>query len=401
MSSKITPILFFVAMVGLLSGAVWAQDVGKLAVANNSFAFDLLKQIAQTQPGTNIFISPFSVSTALQMVGNGAVGETRAEMQRVLKTSDFTTSDLNEACRRINLALNSQSDVALNLADGIWYQKGIQLKSGFISHSHYFFDAKPTGVDFKNPQSAATINDWVEAQTRGKIKDMFSFPFPPLTKMILANAIYFKGKWAEQFKKGQTQPRAFYLTDAEVKQTPMMQQSRKFDYSETDGFQAVRLGYVGNRLHLYLFLPATNASPQKLLASFTGENWRDKILPQFSDRQGTLIFPKFKMDYEVQLNTPLKALGMNRIFDSGAADFSEMADEPLYVSEVKQKSFVEVNEEGTEAAAVTGTRITSLAAEMDPPKPFQMIVDHPFLFVIADDQTQSILFTGIIFDPTN
>ncbi|HEY4417062.1 MAG TPA: serpin family protein [Verrucomicrobiae bacterium] len=401
MNSRITRIILSVALIGFSFDKAVAQDTGRLSAANNGFAFDLLKQIAMEQPGTNIFISPFSVSTALQMVGNGAAGETKAEMQRVLKTDGFETTELNEACRRVNQSLNSQSDVALNLADGIWYQKGIHLKSSFITHSEYFFGADPAAIDFKKPQSAKIINDWVEEKTQGKIKDLFSFPFPPLTRMILANAIYFKGKWAEPFDKKRTKPRAYYLTDGEMKQTSMMWQSREFAYQETNDFQAVRLAYTGNRLQMYLFLPTTNSSPQKLLVDFTGGNWRDKIVPQFSMRQGTLIFPKFKMDYELQLNAPLRDLGLKRIFDGNTADFSEMADEPLFVSEIKQKSFVEVNETGTEAAAVTGVRVTMLADRMEPPKPFSMIVDHPFLFVIADGQTQSILFTGIIFDPTN
>ena len=181
----------------------------------------------------------------------------------------------------------------------------------------------------------------------------------------------------------------------------MMWQSRKFDYQEGDGFQAVQLSYAGDRLQMYLFLPATNSSPQKLLADFDGGSWRDKILPQFAERKGTLVFPKFKINYDVLLNEPLKNLGMKHAFDPQSADFSAMADEPLVVSKVKQKSFVEVNEEGTEAAAVTTVGITAMSIQMDPPRPFEMTVDRPFLFVIADEQTQSILFTGIIFDPAD
>src|ERR1017187_6494149 len=139
-----------------------------------------------------------------------------------------------------------------------------------------------------------------------------------------------------------------------MKQTPMMWQSRKFAYQEGEGFQAVQLSYSGDRLQMYLFLPATNSSLQKLLADFDGKNWHDEILPQFANRKGTLAFPSFKINYDVKLNEPLEDLGMKRAFDFHDADFSAMADEPLFVGEVKQKSFVEVNEEGTEAAAVTG-----------------------------------------------
>jgi len=163
------------------------------------------------------------------------------------------------------------------------------------------------------------------------------------------------------------------------------------------GFQAVRLPYIGGRLQMYLFLPATNSSPAKLLADFSGEAWRDKILPQFEKHKGTLAMPRFKMEYAVLLNDPLTALGMKQAFAQNA-DFSAMADEPLFVSEVKQKSYVEVNEEGTEAAAVT-TVTMSLGAMPAPQKVFKMIVDHPFVFIIGDDSTKSVLFMGVIYDP--
>jgi serpin B len=148
---------------------------------------------------------------------------------------------------------------------------------------------------------------------------------------------------------------------------------------------------------MYLFLPDTNSSPAKLLADLNAGTWRDKILPGFQGQEGTLALPRFKLDYDVTLNDPLKALGMRQAFSDGA-DFSAMADEPLFMSEVKQKSFVEVNEEGTEAAAVTTVAMHSLAI-MQPVKPFEMIVDRPFLFVIGDDSTKSILFMGVVHDP--
>ncbi len=147
---------------------------------------------------------------------------------------------------------------------------------------------------------------------------------------------------------------------------------------------------------MYLFLPNTNSTPAKLLAGMDNQTWRDNIVPGFRDQEGTLAFPRFKLDYDVVLNDPLKALGMRHAFED--ADFSAMASEPLFVSKVKQKSFVEVNEEGTEAAAVT-TVVMKSQAIIHQIKPFEMIVDRPFLFVIADDETQSILFMGVVYDP--
>jgi len=382
---------------GLTVLAASPTDQEKLAAANTGFAFDLMKQITREHPGINVFISPFSVSTVLQMVGNGAGGETKAEMQRVLKTTDLPAETLNAACKDLNQSLNSQTNVILDLANAIWYQEGVRLKPGFVSDNQNFFAAKLAGVDFTKPESAQTINDWADKSTRGKIKEVVRWPIPPLTRVILANAIYFKGKWDRPFDKQSTKDRAFnILPGGTPKPVPTMWQSGLFNYQQGDGFQAVRLSYAGGRLRMYLFLPDTNSSPTKLLADLNAEMWRDKILPNFEDKQGMLALPRFKLDYDVILNDPLKALGMKRAFDD--ADFSAMADEPLFVSEVKQKSFVEVNEEGTEAAAVTTVHMKSSAIRK-PMEFFKMIVDRPFFFVIGDDSTKSILFMGVVYDP--
>ena len=389
-----------ICFIGLLASAALAADLGKLADANTGFAFDLLKQIAKEQPGQNIFISPFSVSTVLQMVDNGAAGETKQEMERVLHTDNLPVNALNAACKDLNQSLNSQTNAILNLANAIWYQGGYQLKPGFVSANREFFGAKLAGVDFGSPQSAKTINDWADKSTRGKIKDVVQWPFPPATQVILANAIYFKGKWEHPFEKRDTKPQAFHQVGGMEKQVPMMRQQRHFDYQQGDDFQAVRLPYAGDRLQMYLFLPTTNSSPQKLLAGFNGENWRNRILPRFADREGSLVFPKFKINYDILLNKPLQNLGMHLAFIHGIAGFSAMADDPeLAVERVKQKSFVEVNEEGTEAAAVTTVIMTNSAMPVRPPKPFEMIVNRPFIFVIEDSQTQSILFMGVVYDP--
>jgi serine protease inhibitor len=370
-----------------------------LSEADNGFAFGLLRQIAKGQPAQNIFISPYSVSTVLQILGNGAAGKTRAEIQGVLKTDGFAPGELNAASRELNQSLASPSDVTLDLANSIWFNKGIELKPGFVSTNREFFQVDLESVNFKTPEAADTINKWAEKNTRGKIADIVSFPFPATTEIILANAIYFKGQWASPFDTNLTAPRNFYLPGGVVKVPRTMSQTRKFSYAEAYGYQAVELPYAGNRLEMILFLPATNSSPQKLLTAFDGKSWNDKILSHFLERDGKLEFPKFKLNYDVVLNDPLQALGMQQAFVGGSADFSPMADGPLFVSEVKQKSYVDVNEEGTEAAAVT-TVLMTRSIENVGARPFEMIVDRPFLFVIADKLTQTILFMGIVNDPT-
>ncbi len=373
-----------------------AEDQAKLAAANTGFAFDLFQQIAQEQPDANVFISPFSVSTVLQMLDNGAVGTTKQELEQVLHTDDLPAGALNAACESLNQSLNSQTNVTLELANAIWYKQEIPLKPGFVSVNKEFFQAELGGVNFDSPQSAQTINHWADQSTHGKIQDIVRWPFAPATRVVLANAIYFKGKWERPFDQKETRPHAFHPAGGGEKEVPTMWQHGHFDYQGGEGFQAVRLPYAGRRLWMEVFLPDTDSNLAKLLVRFNAASERSKMLEGFLERDGTLALPRFKLEYDTTLNNPLQALGVKRAFHGG--DFSAMSDEPLEVSEVKQKSYIEVNEEGTEAAAVT-VGIMRATAVLRPQKPFEMIVDRPFFFVIEDSQTQSILFLGVVCDP--
>jgi serpin B len=389
----------FLTLASLQSAVAGPFEDDKLVSANVGFAFDLMRQVVQAQPDANVFISPFSVSSVLQMTGNGAAGETKSEMQQVLKTAGMSSGSLNAAFKDLDQQFAARKDVTLNLANGLWFQQGFHLKPAFVGDNQKYFQAELAGVDFDSPQSAKTINTWADRQTKGKIKEVVQYPFPPLTRLILANAIYFKGNWVQPFKKNLTGPRDFHLVDGQSRQTPMMAQGGHFVYQETPDFQAVKLPYKGG-LQMELFLPATNSSPQKLVADFAAkENWQKNIETGFNDREGSVVLPKFKMEYAVKLNETLKALGMKSAFAANA-DFSGIATERLFISEVKQKSFVDVNEEGTEAAAVTTVTMTALAGH-SPSDSFAMILDRAFFFVISDMASGSILFMGIVNDPTS
>lgn len=376
-----------------------AGDVPNLASANNGFAFALFSRVLEEQATQNVFMSPYSVSIALQMLCNGAAGKTRTEIQGALNTENLPQNELNGFYKELNGSLTSGSNVVLNLANSIWVNRGFELKPGFVTTNEAFFGAMLASVNFETPESAETINRWATESTRGKISGVVSFPFPANTEMILANAIYFKGEWAEPFDEHLTQKRFFYLKGGTIKQTPMMSRRGTFRYAEGDGFQAVQLPYAGDRLQMILFLPATNSSPAKLLAGFNGKNWSDEIAPRFSSREGVVTFPKFKLSCQLLLNHPLGSLGMKEAFIPGTANFSGMSGDPLFVGEVLQKSFVDVNEQGTEAAAVTIVQVRA-SVVMQRPKPFEMIMDHPFFFVICDKPTGTILFMGAVNDPT-
>lgn len=374
-----------------------AVNQAKLAGANTSFAFDLFGQITREQPNANIFISPFSVSTVLQMIDNGAAGATKQAMERVMHTDGLPADALNAACKSLNQSLKSQTNVVLELANAIWYQQGFSLKPAFISANRKFFQSALGSVDFTSPQSAQTINDWADRNTQGKIQQVVEWPLDPGTRVVLANAIYFKGKWDRPFDKKDTKPHSFYLSGGGDKQVPTMWQHGRLAYQSGDGFQAVRLPYAGKRLWMEIFLPDTNSSPAKLLERFNTASERTRMLGGFLMREGTLALPRFELEYKVVLNQVLQALGMGRAFHN--ADFSAMSAEPLELSKVLQKSYIEVNEAGTEAAAVTAGMMRPTAV-LRPLKPFEMIVDRPFFFVIQDGQTQSVLFMGAVYDPT-
>jgi serine protease inhibitor len=391
-----------VTMLAFLSQALYAgaaADQEKLASANNGFAFQLLKQLAKDQPGTNIFISPYSVSAVLQMVGNGAGGQTKVELQQVLGTTGLPQDALNAANQDFAKAMNSgNTNVLLTTANAIWYRKEIPVKPEFIACNQQFFGATVEALDFKDPHSIDIMNTWASDKTHGRITHIADGMMQPASSLFLANAIYFKGKWEVPFEKQSTKDRVFHLLGGRQKHLPMMEQARHFTYRRGTGYQAVRLEYQGWDLAMYVFLPDAGSSPQKLLGILNGDKWHRVTKPGFAQLQGTVVLPRFKLEYGVELKQPLQALGLKSAF--GVADFSGISSERLFISAVRQKTFVEVTEEGTEAAAVTEMAVPiSASPEMNPPKPFEMIVDRPFLFLIEDQRTGTILFMGAMFEP--
>ena len=387
--------------VAIVSAKANPVDQDKLASANSGFAFKLLTAVSKEQPERNIFISPYSVSTVLQLLENGAEGKTREELRQVLGITNLSQSAQNEANRVLSRGINaSTTNFVLNTANAIWYRSSIPVKPAFIACNQDFYQATVEALNFNDPATVDRINSWVNEKTHGKIPGMLCGPIDPMISLYLANAAYFKGDWLHPFKVEDTKDREFHLRGGKSKKLPMMFQGGNFFYRKCTGYQAVRLPYQGWNLGMYVFLPDADSSPEKLLAIMNGDNWRRVTIPGFKDREGTLVLPRFKFEYGVDLKKSLQALGIQKAFQPKSADFSSMCNEPVFISEASQKAFVEVNEKGTEAAAVTIFEVESLGIEMNPPKPFQMIVDRPFLFVIEHSESKTILFMGIIFDPS-
>ena len=370
----------------------------KVTAANTKFSFKLFSEILKqnnSQNSQNIFISPTSVAIALAMTYNGAKGETQQAMAKTLELQGISLQEINSANAALIAAVQNADDkVQLNIANSLWAKQDINFNSDFLQTTEDFYKATVTNLDFSDPGAVNAINDWVRQSTNGKI-DAIVQQINPDDVMFLINAIYFKGKWTKEFDPKQTTIGQFYLTTGEQKQHPLMSQSGKYSYYENKKFQAVSLPYGNDgRLSLYVFLPSDNSSLTAFYQALNAENW-EKWITQFRNRQGSIRLPRFKINYDLTLNDALKALGMGAAFEP-KADFSGIGDN-LALSEVKHKTFVEVNEEGTEAAAATSVGITLTSAPLE--QPFQMSVNRPFFCAIRDNQTGTVLFMGSIVNP--
>lgn len=368
----------------------------RLVESDNKFGLKLFKGIIREEKDKNVFVSPLSVSMALGMTYNGANGETQEAMQKTLELSGLTIQQVNESYKSL-IELLSQLDpkVLFQIANSIWYRQEYSFEKEFIDLNKTHFNAEVSGLNFNDPNAPKTINAWVDKNTNGKIKEIVDAPIDPLMVMFLINAIYFKGFWTYQFDKELTKDDLFTLPDGSKKACKMMKQKAEFQYFENADFQAIDLRYGDGDFSMSIFLPHLDKNIDSLIAKFDQENW-DLWIGSFFKHELTLYLPKFTLEYELLLNDVLKSLGMAIAFDPFKADFTKMykGPESLYISKVKHKTFVEVNEEGTEAAAVTsvGIAMTSVGTVMR--------VEWPFVFAIRENKSGTILFIGKIVEPT-
>ena len=364
-------------------------DVSGVASANTRFGFKLLHDLREREPGGNIFISPLSISIALTMTYNGAAGETERTMAEVLEIDGLDLSTINNSNKALRNNLDTPDPkVEISIANSIWSRQGVEFNPEFLDRNRTFFGAEIASLDFSSPQATAIINEWVDTNTNGKIEKIVD-RINPQTLLFLINAIYFKGNWQDEFDESMTRPGTFHLPDGSEKRVQMMRREGAYSYFRGERFEATSLPYGDGRLGMYIFLPNRDSNLNRFLRNLNEENWEDWI-SQLQDRRHELMLPRFKLEYEVRLNDTLEALGMGIAF-GGGADFSGMGPS-LFISEVRHKTFVEVNEEGTEAAAVTAVvGVKSL------PPAFR--VDRPFFFAIYDAETETILFMGTVTEP--
>ncbi|MGI8501149.1 MAG: serpin family protein [Hassallia sp.] len=367
----------------------------KVVAANTKFGFKLFSEVLKKDSKDNIFVSPSSVAIALAMTYNGASGSTQQAMAKALELEGMSLEEINSSNAALKAVLeNADPKVQLTIASSLWANKNTSFKSEFIKRNKDFYKAKVTNLDFKDSRSSDVINNWVNENTRGKINKIVE-TIEPSQVLFLINAIYFKGNWSKEFDKNKTAEYPFYIASDKQKQHSMMSQTGDYRYLENEQFQAVSLPYgKDGKISFYVFLPKQNNS-KAFYQNLNSDNW-EKWMPQFSKQEGFVRLPRFKINYDITLNDALTDLGMGEAF-STRANFSAMGKN-LAISQVKHKTFVEVNEEGTEAAAATSVGIVATSA-LDKPNPFRMIVDRPFFCAVRDNQTGSILFMGSIVEP--
>ncbi|MBW3004564.1 serpin family protein [Candidatus Woesearchaeota archaeon] len=371
------------------------EGVAELVKANNQFGLDIYSKVSQ-EPG-NVFISPWSLASALSMTYEGARGQTADEMKTVMHLPDAEVRHSSFA-RLFNDINKKDKNYQLYTANALWAQESYNFLPEFLNTVEQYYAGKATNVDFagNTEQARKTINTWVEDYTNNKIKDLFPpNSLTPLTRLVLTNAIYFKGTWANQFDKSATHDADFRISPDKTIQVPMMSLNEEdFNYFEDDKLQVLEMPYEGEELSMLVLLPK-DADLKSLESTITADKlseWNKNLRETSMD----VYMPKFTFETKYILNDNLKALGMPLAF-SEDADFSGMnGKKELFIGIVVHQAFVEVNEEGTEAAAATG--VGMMMAAMPMTKTFR--ADHPFIFLIQERDSGNILFLGRVVDPS-
>ena len=380
-------------------------DKQLVVAGNNEFAFELYSKLRSSEG--NLFFSPYSISTALALAYSGARGETETEMATVLHLPTTTKDTIGQmrfhsTFGTIIKDLNSRGEKGgyeLSAANALWGQKGYGFLEEYLELIENNYGGKLNEVDFVRAAETTrkTINKWVEQKTNNKITNLIpQGVLDSMTRMVLTNAIYFKGNWARQFKKDMTEDAPFTLVDGEKVDAAMMNQTAEFGYLETDSFQGLELPYVDDELSMIIMLPKEIDGLEEFEKTLTVENlsnWLSKL----HKREVVVSVPKFKMTSQFGLASVLKSMGMTDAFSSNANFSGINGKRDLFISAVIHKAYVDVNEEGTEAAAATA--VTMKLTSVMPSRIPVFRADHPFLFLIRDNHSGSILFIGRVMNP--
>ena len=373
------------------------EDYKLLIEPNNTLGFSLLDKVDSDEKG-NIFISPSSALIALLMAYNGADGETKQEMETALSIDGFTVDEINKANLALMNMLEKNSDsIELSMANSIWLNEEYHFTSDFKKKVIDYFNGEIAEINVFDNVSVNRINNWVNDSTNGKIEEIIEAPLHPDMVALLVNAIYFNGKWTHEFNEANTENSIFHAPDGD-KDTPFMMLEEELEYMENEMVQAVKLPYGKGELNMQVVLPKEGDSLDELIDSLLVDDWSG-WQTEFQETNGIIKLPKFQVEYETILNESLTQLGINKAFNEKEADFSHMIEEedPLWIHKVKQKTFINVNEEGAEAGAATSVEMRTTSAIVG--EDFYMEVNRPFLFTISLEDSNTILFIGLISSP--
>ena len=365
--------------------------------SSNEFGLELFTKVAESE-NKNLMLSPLSASTALTMLLNGCGGDTYTQLQGALKyPAGMTISDINEAYKSlVEQLLNADPKVKLALANAIFYRNGFVVKDPFLNVMNNDYKAYIKGLDFSAPSALTTINKWASDNTNGKIPEVLQ-EISAQAVMFIMNALYFNGDWSYQFDKSLTQERPFYPDGGSSVNVSTMNGEVGSKIVSGNGFKVIEMPYGRTNFTMIVIVP--DGTLGTFYPSFTNESWNQitSNLDQMTEfGKANVFMPKFKFSYEKYLNDQLQSMGMVDAFIPFQADLSSISDASIYVSFVKQNTFVEVDEEGTEAAAVTtiGIEVTSF-----PPQPTQFVIDKSFIFAIRERTTNTLMFIGQVVSP--
>ena len=369
-------------------------DQVSLISSENSFALDIFKKVIENSAESeNVLISPLSISSALSMTLNGANGATREAMLDALRMNGLTPEIINNSYKDLTEALlKVDSRVLISIANSVWIENNFVVKKPFIDILTQYYNAESKSFDITDPLVPTQINSWIDSKTNGLIKNMVD-KLDDNTVMLLINAIYFKGKWKSQFDKDNTVQGTFYKPDGVTAQVPMMKQTSEFKIYNGQGFTLAEFPYGQGNFVMDVILPDDDNSINNILPLINDNSFKG-WLDQMNERKTDLTFPRFKYVYKKELKDILTDMGMGIAFTDNA-DFSNISDISLLISFVKHQAFIETNEEGTEAAAATIVGISNTAII----EPFNLNIDHSFLYIIRETTTNSILFMGRVVDP--
>jgi serine protease inhibitor len=366
-----------------------------LIESENSFAFDIFRKVLESTPESkNVIISPLSISYALSMTLNGANAATRDSMIKALRLNNITVDELNQSYKDLTSALLSVDQrVLISIANSVWIENNFVVKKPFTDVLAGYYNAEAKPFDINDATAPDKINAWIESKTNGLIKEMVG-QLNDNTVMLLINAIYFKGKWNIQFDKSSTSSRSFTRPDGTGVTAPSMHQSENHKVYRGDGFVFAEIPYGQGNFVMDILLPDTREISS--LAPLLTDPGFKTVLNTLMTRKVNLYLPKFKYGYKKTLKEVLSDMGMGIAF-TDAADFSNISNLPLLINEVTHQAFIETNEEGTEAAAATVVDIGVTSA--GPNDPVLVDVNRPFIYIIREITTNSILFMGKVADP--